>query len=310
MQDTRPALSTLCTLSGMFVLAGTDNLIVLISETSSLWLFQTLRAVVAGGLIVLLALLGLVSLRAKRPLRVIARNACTAFALLIYFACLAVLPIGVVAAGFLTAPLFVLILSVLFRRRRAGPRRWAAVIVGFAGALMVVWPDEGGLTLLSLAPILAGLFYAISAIGTRAWCEGEGTMVMTFAYIIILGLFGLIGLLVLTVWPVANPADAGWVLRGAVPVNAPLIWVTVAQAVGSIAGVLLLTRGYQLGEASYVAINEYSMIVFASAFAWIFWGQTLGPLAIAGIVLIILSGAVVALRSQVVPARTPRRGPA
>jgi drug/metabolite transporter (DMT)-like permease len=299
MQHTNAALSTLCTLSGMLVLGATDNLIVLVSETSSLWLFQTLRAIVAIGIIACLAMAGFASLRANRLSRVILRNFFNALALLIYFACLAVLPIGVVAAGFLTAPIFVLVFSVLFRGQKAGIWRWSAVVIGFTGALMVVWPEDGGLTWLSIMPITAGVLYAISAIGTRTWCEGEGTMVMTFAYIAILGLFGAIGLAVLTIWPIdAAMGGAGWVHRGYVAPDAVTWWVVMGQAVGSIVGVLLLTRGYQLGEASYVAINEYSMIVFASFFAWLFWGQTLSVLAIAGIILIIGSGSIIALRSK------------
>ena len=299
MQQTNPKLSTLCILAAMLVLGVSDNLIILVSEESSLWLFHAARSAVALPMIAILSLIGLGTLRAKRPGWVLLRNFFNATALLIYFGCLALLPIGVVVAGLFTAPIFVLILSVLFRGQSVGPWRWAAVLIGFAGALMVVWPEDGGLSWLSILPILAGLCYAISGIGTRAWCEGESALIMTMAYFAILGMFGAIGLVILTVWPVDALAGAdGWVQRGYVAPNAKMVWVTLAQAVGSIAGVGLLTRGYQLGEASYVAINEYSLIVFASFFAWLFWGQTLGVVALFGIALIILSGAIIALRSK------------
>ncbi|WP_093995536.1 DMT family transporter [Octadecabacter ascidiaceicola] len=298
MQTTFPKLSMMFTLSGMFTLALTDNLIVLVSETSSLWFFQTLRGVFAVGLLLLLALFGVVSLHANRPSRVILRNTFNATALLIYFACLAFLPIGIVAAGFLTAPIFVLVLSILFRGERAGVWRWGAVTLGFVGALMLVWPEDGALAWYSALPVVAGLFYAVSALGTRMWCEGESVWVMTFAYVSILGLFGAIGLVVLTIWPIAEiPDGSGWVLQGYVTPDRTMLWVTVAQALGSVVGVMLLTRGYQLGEASYVAINEYSMIVFASFFAWLLWGQTLSTVALIGMALIIMSGTIIALRS-------------
>jgi len=278
---------------------GADNLIVLVSETSSLWLFHALRAIVAVGLIAGLGLIGVANLRPIHLGWVIFRNLFTAFALLIYFGCLAVLPIGVVTAGLMTSPIFVLILSMIFRGQKVGVFRLAAVVIGFAGALMVVWPQDGGLTWLSIMPVMAGVFYAISAIGTRAWCEGESAWVMTLAYVAILGLFGAIGLGVLTIWPLDAPPGAdGWVQRGYVTPDAVTWWVIVGQAVGSIVGVVLLTRGYQLGEASYVAVFEYAIIIFASLFAWLFWGQTLGAVALVGIVLIIASGAVIALRSS------------
>jgi len=299
MQVTQPKLSTLCTLAGMLVLGVSDNLIVLVSETSSLWLFHAARSAAALPLIALLALLGLGTLRAKRPLNVLARNVFTATALLIYFGCLAVLPIGVVVAGLFTAPIFVLVFSVLFRAQKVGLWRWLAVLIGFTGALLVVWPDQGGLTWLSVLPIVAGVFYAIGALGTRAWCEGEDVLTMTAAYFAILGVYGAIGVVLVTALNLDPQLGAdGWMQRGFVPPDTTMIWVTIAQAIGSIVGVVLLTRGYQLGEASYVAINEYSLIVFASFFAWVMWGQTLGLLALLGIALIVVSGAIIARRSE------------
>lgn len=299
MQHTNPMLSTLCILSAMFVLGIADNLIVLVSDTSSLWLFQAARSGVALPMIACLTLFGLGTLRAKRPAWVLLRNFFNALALLIYFGCLAVLPVGVVVAGLFTAPIFVMVFSVIFRGQKVGLWRWAAVAIGFGGALLVVWPADGALTWLSFLPIVAGVSYAISAIGTRAWCEGESALVMTLAYFAIIGVFGAIGLLILTVWPIdAATGVDGWVARGYVTPDATMIFVTLAQAVASIVGVVLLTRGYQLGEASYVAINEYSLIVFASGFAWLFWGQSLGVMALVGIAFIIVSGAVIALRSR------------
>ena len=298
MQTTNPKLSMICTLSGMFVLGIVDNLIPLISNRSSLWLFQAARSAATVPMLVALSLVGLGTMRAMRPWHVLARNFFTGTALLIYFGCLAFLPIGVVVAGLFTAPIFVLILSVLFRGQTIGLWRWIAVAVGFAGAVMVVWPQDGNITALAFIPIIAGIFYAVGAIGTRDWCEGESVLIMTFAYFFILGIYGLIGVTVLSLWPMDAPEGVeGWLQRGMVPLDTRIVWVTLAQAVGSIAGVGLLTRGYQLGEASYVAINEYSLIVFAALFGWVMWGQTLGAVALAGVACIIASGSIIALRS-------------
>lgn len=299
MQKTNPVQSTLCILSAMFLLGVADNLIVLISESSSLWLFLAARSAIVVPVMVGLSLLGFGVLWAHRPGWVLLRNFFNATALMIYFGSLAFLPIGVVVAGLFTAPIFVLIFSVLFRGQTVGVWRWAAVGIGFGGALLVVWPSDGALTWLSVLPILAGVFYAISAIGTRAWCEGESLLIMTLSYFAIIGVYGVIGLLILTYGPMGAPAGPdGWLLRGYVAPDPTMIWVTLVQAVASLAGVALLTLGYQLGEASYVAIVEYSLIVFASFFAWILWEQTLGGAALIGIALIILSGAIIALRSR------------
>lgn len=298
-QHTTPKLSMLYTLAGMFVLAVTDNSIPLISGEGSLWLFQATRTTLVIPILFVLTLMGIGTLRAKRPRWVIARNFFTATSMLIYFGCLAFLPIGVVVAGLLTSPIFVLVLTIALRGQSVGIWRWAAVAAGFTGALLVVWPPDGTITAITFLPILAGLFYAVGAIGTREWCEGENVMVMNAAFFGILGLYGVIGLVVLSylqIEPAAGPE--GWVTRAFMPYTPTMIWVTVVQAIGSIIGVGLLVRGYQLGEASYVAINEYSIIVFASFFGWLIWGQTLGLMALLGIALIVVAGSIIALRSK------------
>jgi drug/metabolite transporter (DMT)-like permease len=76
-----------------------------------------------------------------------------------------------------------------------------------------------------------------------------------------------------------------------------LFWFSV-QAVGSLIGIGLIFQGYLLGEASHVGVFEYSLLVFASFWAWVLWGQEVPLLAIAGMVLIALAGAVIAVRSS------------
>ncbi|MBM1219982.1 DMT family transporter [Ponticoccus sp. SC2-23] len=306
MQDTQPLRSTAFTLSGMLILGFVDNTIPLLSADTGLWLFHALRSSMVVPLLALAALLGLGVLRARNPGAVLARNFFTATALLIYFGCLAFLPIGVVVAGLFTAPIFVLLISVLFRGQRVGPFRWFAVAAGFAGVLLIVWPDGGGLTILSIFPVVAGMFYAVGAVATRAWCEGEDALVMVLGYFLILGVYGALGVLGLTIWPqVAPPGPEGWLLRGWVAPDAGVLFWTFVQAFGSVVGVVCLTRGYQLGEASFVAINEYSLILFAAVFAWIMWGQVVGPVEIAGMALIVASGVLIALRSRAAQIASP-----
>lgn len=177
--------------------------------------------------------------------------------------------------------------------------RWAAALVGFCGILMVLRPDAGGLSWVSALPLVAAVLYSISAIATREWCEGEDTTTLLFWFFLIVGLFGVIGMMVFALFPQAAPAGPdGLILRGLTsPTPAFWMWVSI-QAVGSVIGVGLLTRAYQLGEASYVAVFEYSLMIFASFWAWVLRGEMLDTWGLAGIALIILSGAVIAVRSR------------
>jgi len=298
MSDTalRPGLAAVSILGGMFVLGITDNFVPYISETGSLWQFHMVRGAMA---VVLLALVAGVGFGVIRPVSwraVLGRSLFPATAMLIYFGCLSVLPIGVVVAGLFTAPLFVLLISVVFQGARVGAVRIGAVVAGFIGALMVIQPDPSALNPVSFLPIVAGMLYAVGAVVTRLWCAREGTIALSAGFFGMLTLFGFIGLMIL---PAGGPAGFdGFVLRGWVPLTGAMwFWITV-QAVGSMIGIGLIFRGYLVGEAGFVAVFEYSLLVFASFWAWVLWGQAVTPVGLAGMAVIICAGIVITLRTD------------
>lgn len=292
-----PGLAALSVLGGMATLGLTDNFVPYISERGSLWQFHMLRSVMA--MVVLLALVMVWGGRLwpRRFWAVAGRSMFQGGAMLIYFGCLSVLPIGVVVAGLFTSPLFVVLISIVFQGKHVGPVRWAAVVIGFVGALMVIRPDPGDLDPVAFLPIVAGLLYAIGAVATRAWCEGESTLTLTAGFFVMLGFFGAVGVLLVN-GSGAPTGHSGFVLRNWGPLDGPMLFWFAVQAVGSLIGIGLIFRGYQLGEASHVAVFEYSLLVFASFWAFVLWGQGVPPLALMGMALIAVAGAVIGLRSD------------
>ncbi|WP_370400671.1 DMT family transporter [Sulfitobacter sp. JB4-11] len=293
VQAGRAALSIL---AGMAALGLTDNFVPFISERGSLWQFHMVRSVMAMAVLLALVALWGGHLRPRRFWAVTGRSLFQAGAMLIYFGCLSVLPIGVVVAGLFTAPLFVVLITIFFQGKQVGPVRWAAVVVGFLGALMVIRPDPAALDPVAFLPILAGLLYAIGAVATRAWCEGESTLTLTAGFFIMLGIFGTLGVLLID-GAGAPGGHGGFVLRSWGPLDATMLFWFAVQAIGSLIGIGLIFRGYQLGEASHVAVFEYSLLVFASFWAFIIWGQTVPVLGLMGMALIAVAGAVIAIRS-------------
>ena len=300
-QSVKPGLAAITVLGGMAALGLTDNFVPYISVRGSLWQFHFVRSIMAFAVLGLIVVLGFGSLWAKRPIAVLGRSLFQAGAMLIYFGCLSVLSIGVVVAGLFTAPLFVVLISIVFQGKSVGAFRWTAVVLGFIGALMVIRPDPNALDPVAFLPIVAGLLYAIGAVATRSWCEGETTLSLTAGFFAMLGVFGLIGMVVIN-GDGAPVGHSGFVLRAWGPLDAEMLFWFAVQAVGSLIGIGLIFRGYQLGEASQVAVFEYSLLVFASFWAWILWGQTVPALGLAGMVLIALAGSVIALRSSNPPA--------
>ncbi|MEO1640377.1 MAG: DMT family transporter [Pseudomonadota bacterium] len=278
-------------LMGMATLGFSDNLLALIVDDSSLWQFHLMRSAMVLVMLFCAAALGYGLIRPKRWGAVAARSFIQGIALLIYFGCVAIMPIGVVVAGFFTAPLFVAIIGRVFQGKRIGPLHALAIGLGFLGALLVIRPDTSSLDWVSFLPILGGFFYAVGAVATRAWCEGEGTFALSAGFFLALGIFGAVGAILLP----ADPA-ADFSLRGWMPMDGGVLFWLAVQSVGAVIGIACIFRGYQLGEASQVAVFEYSLLVFASGWAWFLWGQAIPPLGLFGMALIITSGALIAWR--------------
>ncbi|SEV96915.1 EamA-like transporter family protein [Cognatiyoonia koreensis] len=294
-QTSAPGLAALFVLAGMMTLGLTDNFLRYVTEDSSLAQFHFIRGAFAFAMLAIAAAFGWGIIRPKKPLAVLGRSALVTGAMVIYFGCLSILPIGVVVAGLFTAPLFVVIITVLIQRQRVGPIRWAAVGVGFAGTLMVIQPDPAALDPVVFLPVVAGFLYACSAVATRAWCEGEGTLALTATFFAMLSLTGALGCLLL---PGTGTGAAGFALRGWMPMtDANLFWIAV-QSVGALIGIACLFRAYQVGEASFVAVFEYSLLIFASFWAYVLWQESVSLLAGLGMVLIALAGTIIAVRSD------------
>ena len=292
----QPRQAAFMILAGMMALGFTDNLLPYISSDSSLWQFHFIRSSFVLTVLFVASALGAGTLWPYKLLAVFGRSLFQAGALLIYFGCIAVMPIGVVIAGLFTAPLFVLIISAIFQGESVGLVRWFAVGLGFLGALLVIQPDPSALDLVTFLPVCAGFFYAIGAIATRAWCEGEQTLTLTAWFFGLLMIFGGIGIFIL---PNGGSLGVqGFPMRGWMPVNITMLVWYMVLSIGALIGIGFVFRGYQVGEASNVVVLEYALLIFASFWAWILWGETVPTLSLIGMVLIVGSGIIIVLRSD------------
>lgn len=286
-------------LIAMLIIGLIDNYVALIAQDVSLWQFQFLRASMALPLLGLVALFGFGTLRPIRLWAILLRNGFIAVGMLFYFGALAFMPIAQALAGLFTAPIFVLLISVLFYGEKVGLVRVFAVLFGFAGIIVVLGPGDATLNYASFLPVLGGLFYAMGSVATQRICAGESTIAMLAGLFGLQGVIGVIALSGLALWAPHAPSGAeGFLLRTLIWPSG-LTWVLIAvQAVGSLIGVGFLIRAYQSGEPSFVAVFEYSVFVFGPLFAYLLFGQTVGAMQVLGIAMIAAAGSVIALRSE------------
>lgn len=297
--DTRPLAAALAMICAMAIVGVIDNFIPRISAEIGLWQFHLTRTLMTLPLLVALSAAGLGRLGPRRLAPVALRSLLLAVSMMFYFAALALMPIAQALGGLFTSPIFILLITALGLRQRIGPWRILAVAFGFAGILFVLQPDPANFDWTILLPVAGGLFYALGAITTRSLCEGESTVALLAGMLLAMGLIGAGGLIWLALAPAeAAPGAAGFVARGWVwPMWQAAPWVAV-QAAGSVAAVFLIIKAYQFGEASQVAVFEYSVMLFAPLIAWGLYDQPLGAGQAVGLGLIVAGGAIIAIRSK------------
>lgn len=275
----------------------TDNFVRVIAEGAGLWQFHATRSVMALGILALVAWALGMRLRPKNWRAVLVRSALHAAAMMIYFGALAFLPVALVAAGLFTAPIFVLLISRFAFGAVVRLVQVLAVAIGFGGVVMVLGPQAlTGASLAALLPIVAAVLYGLGNIATRQWCEGESAATLLAGFFALLGLCGVVGMAVLALFPQSVPdGTAGFILRGpVVPTMEFWLW-TFVQAAGSLFGVGMAIRAYQLTYVGRASVLEYLILPASAIWGWVLWGESLGWMAVAGMGLIAVAGAMIAL---------------
>jgi drug/metabolite transporter (DMT)-like permease len=294
---------TLAAAGAVLVYAGligfTDNFVRVIAVEAGLWQFHAVRSAMAITMLMALAVPFGLRLWPKRPRAVLARSVVHGLAMLIYFGALAFLPVAQVAAGLFTAPIFVLLIQRFGFGLPIGRWQLLAVVLGFGGVVLVLGPSAmAGATWAAVLPVLSGALYAFGNIATREWCRDETAESMVAGFFGVLGVLGVLGMIVLSLWPVPVPDGAdGFVQRGVVWPSPMFLWWTLVQAAGSLLGVAMIIKAYQLAEASRVSVFEYIILPASAAWGWVIWGETLGWMAVSGMAMIALAGALIARQS-------------
>jgi drug/metabolite transporter (DMT)-like permease len=192
------------------------------------------------------------------------------------------MPFAEASALLFVNPLLITAASGPALGERVGLSRWLAVAAGFLGALLVVRPGTALFSWHSMAPLGAAACFAASVILNRK-LKGDVPALATTLHF---GVLATVGLL-----PVA--AAGGWR-----PFDLPFVgWLVLMAVFGGLA-LWLITAGYERAEASFLAPFHYVELAVATAIGVAVFGEVPGPVAGAGIALIVAAGLWVALRGE------------
>ena len=292
----------ICLTVGIAVFSIQDLIIKLLSGDYPLHQAMVIRSVTAVPLLLGLVLLdgGLRNLATRRPGLLIGRGIIMFSAYTSYYLGLAALPIATSVALYFTAPLFITMLSVLVLGEKVGPRRWAAVAVGFAGVLIMVRPGSEFFEWASLFPLFSGLAYAVSQIITRKVGEAEKASTMTFygngvflaGGVLLAAAFGSGGA------AVGEHPSVAFLVRGWVSPTPLDFMLMTACGIVAAAGLTLLTQAYRVAQANAVAPFEYTALIWATIYGWLFWREFPVATTWLGMAIIVGAGLYVLYRER------------
>jgi drug/metabolite transporter (DMT)-like permease len=220
---------------------------------------------------------GLALARAARPGAAVLRAAFLLGSTLCNFTAVRYLPLTVTAAILMTVPLWTCLLAIPLLGERIGPRRWAAILAGFCGVLVVTRPWGGEAHWAVLLSVAAAVFTALYSVFTRRLAGVDSTATLQF-YAASVATLGVAPLAVADWhWPQMPSAWAAFALIGVFG------WL----------GHQVLTIAYRLSPVTTLAPFVYSQIVYMSAASWLFFAEAPTVPVIVGGTIVVASGLLV-----------------
>ncbi|WP_299949584.1 DMT family transporter [uncultured Ruegeria sp.] len=308
MTDNSNLVAVFAALFASAVLSFSDNFVAAVSQEAGLWQFQVTRTLIAVPVIVLLAYLFGVPLRVRSMARLALRSLVISVGLLMYFASLGFLPVAQAGAGLFSSPIWVLVFAVIFLGKRVNIWQVTAMGLGFSGVLMLLQPDLSDASLLLLLPLASGALYGLGALVTKHLCQNENAPTLAVGVFSAMGLISLVLLIYFTAFPPQSD-DAPFFARGWEGVSNRFLLLTFCQSLAAVAAVVVIAQAYRVGEPAFVAVCEYSFLVFAAIWTFLLWGETTNDLAVGGIIAILVAGISMFFLSRNVKANPANTSP-
>ena len=200
----------------------------------------------------------------------------------LFFAGLMFVPLAEASAMMLLSPLVVTALAMPILKEPVGPRRWAGVVLGMLGAMIIIRPGSEFISLGILLPAAAACSFAIYQVSTRYLSEADPILTTLF----FTALVGAVITSMVAPFYWTPPSSKAWML---------LITAGVCGGIGHFALIKALT----LSPASIIAPYSYLNLIWATIYGFILFAELPDTWTIAGAAIITGSGLYVYHRERV-----------
>tara|TARA_B100000989_G_scaffold190504_1_gene143505 strand:- start:16483 stop:17304 length:822 start_codon:yes stop_codon:yes gene_type:complete len=197
-------------------------------------------------------------------------------ALIAIFIALRNLPLATVVSISFAAPIFTTIFSIFLLNEKVGIYRWAAVIIGFVGIIIITEPGLESMNIYYMFPIIFCLGLSYVAIAIRKLSSTEPVWLISLNFSFAITLAGLITI------------PYGWKL----PDSIDFLILALVGLFGGIAN-LWLSQSYKFSEVSLVTPLKYLGLIFAILFGYLIWGEVPSFKSLIGAILVIASSIII-----------------
>lgn len=202
------------------------------------------------------------------------RSASEVGAAFFFLSALLNMPLANVTAILQVLPLTVTLGAALFFKERIGWRRMLAILVGFAGMLLIVRPGTDGFSIYSLYALAAVACVTARDLSTRRMSSAVPSMLVTLcASATVLVVSGVVSTTV--AWVAITPA---------------LGWLVLGSGVFIVGGYFFSVQVMRTGDVSFIAPFRYTGLVWALGLGWFVFGDWPEPVTMLGACIIVATG--------------------
>lgn len=290
----------LCLCLGILVFSLQDPIIKAVSGGYPLMQVMVIRSIVALPILLVIVHrdVGLPALFSAHGKLLLLRAMALFTSYTAYYLGLAALSLADAVALYFTAPLFIMMMAGPYLGERVAWQTLATALIGLAGVVAMLRPGQGLFEWAAVLSLLAACLYGFSQLMARKLGATESPTVMSFYQngVYLLGA-AMVSLLfsAVAVEGAAHPSLQFLVRQWVWPTLTDLLLMASCGVIAS-AGMILLSQAYRLAPANIVATFEYSGILWAPLWGFLFFAEiphgstVLGAFLIVGAGLVALNG--------------------
>jgi len=214
----------------------------------------------------------------------------TALYTLLY--CIMHLPLGTAMSYNLTSTLFIALFSFLFFKEYYGSKVVLAVVIGFAGMLLIYKPQMHFAWYYHIAGLISGISSAIAYLTVGRLSNFYDSRVIVLSFVSTGFVVPLLALVIK--YACSIPTDDLFFVAWQWPQGIQWLYVLLLGT-AALFGQYFVTRAYGADKAGIVSVFSYANIIFSVFIGWVLGDHFPEWMTWLGIVCIIVSGGIISL---------------